>query len=93
MPAKETVRVRYRRARREDGDVVAHFVDFDADPQGNATVYQHIGQHGAASRDWLARSTRKATPAEYAELHAELTRVYSDCTLVVQQNARRKRSR
>lgn len=40
-----------------------------------ATCYARIGQHGACSRDWY-RTTRAATPEEYAALHRELCNIY-----------------
>jgi len=39
------------------------------------TIYQHIGQHGSATRAWYNR-TRRATPAEYAPLLKELRGIY-----------------
>ena len=44
---------------------------------GHVVCYAHIGQHGEASRAWVREKTRPATPAEYAALHAELTRIYA----------------
>ena len=35
------------------------------------TCYAHIGQHSGCSLEWY-HTTRKATPAEYADLKAEL---------------------
>lgn len=40
-----------------------------------ATCYAHVGQHGVCSREWY-NGTRAATPAEYADLLAELRRIY-----------------
>lgn len=40
-----------------------------------ATCYAHVGQHGSCSRDWYW-TTRAATPAEYADLLAELRSIY-----------------
>lgn len=39
------------------------------------TLYQHVGQHGAANLGWYRR-TRAATPEEYADLLAELQGIY-----------------
>jgi hypothetical protein len=36
------------------------------------TSYQYIGQHCAADYDWCIAHSRPATPAEYADLLAEL---------------------
>ena len=38
---------------------------------GTMTCYAHMGQHGSCSMGWY-NTTRKATPAEYANLKAEL---------------------
>lgn len=38
--------------------------------------YAHIGQHGAAHRDWVRYNTRPATPDEYAPLLRELREIY-----------------
>ena len=89
MGKRDKVRVRFRIERRKGGEVFAHLVDA-APEYYMATVYATIGQHHHADRDWLSSRTRKAKPAEYADLLADLTRVYSDCDLVVQQNARRR---
>jgi hypothetical protein len=40
-----------------------------------ATCYAHIGQHGQCSRAWY-RTTRAATPEEYASLLRELRNIY-----------------
>jgi hypothetical protein len=57
------------------GDVIALFPDDPHDQSGREiNSYQHVGQHGAASRD-LITELRPATKAEYAPLHAELERI------------------
>jgi hypothetical protein len=40
-----------------------------------ATYYATVGQHGSCSREWYW-TTRAATPAEYADLLAELRGIY-----------------
>ncbi|MER9833395.1 hypothetical protein NKJ28_00260 [Mesorhizobium sp. M0145] len=53
--------------------VTAVFPAEPADYEGRFySCYAHIGQHGSASREWWQSKTRPATPAEYAELKAEL---------------------
>lgn len=62
------------RAQMEAGTlwITAVFPTEPATMQGDKfTIYQHVGQHGAASLDWYRR-TRAATPAEYADLKREL---------------------
>ena len=54
------------------GSVTAVFPCEPADYSGNGmTCYAHIGQHGACDYGWY-NTTRAATPAEYADLKAEL---------------------
>jgi hypothetical protein len=45
------------------------------------TSYQHVGQHGAADYHACIAASRPATPAEYAELAHELTRIGYDLTI------------
>jgi hypothetical protein len=52
------------------GDVTACFPTIPGNP-GMATCYAHVGQHGSYSWGWY-RTTRLATPDEYADLLAEL---------------------
>ena len=87
----EKIRVRYRVEKRKSGDVVAHFVDLDHDERGvYAGIYMWNGGHGGADRWWLSSATRKATPAEYAEMHAHLVDMYApEYELVIKQSARR----
>ena len=60
------------------GDVTAVFPTLPADYAGRYfTVYAHIGQHGSGGFEWY-RSTRAATPPEYAGLMAELRGIYED---------------
>ena len=47
------------------------------------TCYMHTGQHSGADPDYF-KHHRAATPAEYAELHAELTGIYDDVILQVE---------
>ena len=55
----------------EARDVIAFMPDSDANP-GRVLSYEHFGQHGEADYQRLLRVTRLATPAEYADLLAEL---------------------
>lgn len=61
--------------------VTALFPEIVADSQGNILSYQHIGQHGSASRSLLR--CKKATEDQYKDLLAELTAIYDDCNLTV----------
>lgn len=53
------------------GDVTAVFPELVEDDLGLVRCYAHLGQHGAASRQWYY-TTRPAKPAEYRELAKEL---------------------
>lgn len=67
----DKVKVIYRK---KDGNIIAFLPELRANV-GNIVCYEHIGQHGEASLEYY-HSTEKATPAEYAELHKELQKVY-----------------
>jgi len=43
--------------------------------RGLATCYAHAGQHGECHVAWYLQRTRKAKPAEYAKLAAELVSI------------------
>jgi hypothetical protein len=61
-----------------DGDVTAVFPTIASDIAGHfATCYAHTGQHGGCSREWYY-TTRRADPAEYADLLAELRSIGYD---------------
>jgi len=62
---------------RELYDVTAVFPSIPAtrDPL-QFLCYAHIGQHGAAHRDWIRYNTRPAARSEYAALLAELRAIY-----------------
>lgn len=72
------------RAERSDGDVTAVFPTLPGTCAFDFTVYAHLGQHGSGDSGWY-RSTRPATPAEYAPLLRELRGIYDDCRLVIRQ--------
>lgn len=84
MPAtledRKTVFVRFLRD--SDGDVFAVFhtdasgtATVPADLSGAATVYARVGQHGAASAEYIGEC-EPATAEEYAELESELRGIY-----------------
>jgi hypothetical protein len=54
--------------------VTALFPKVKADDRGNILSYAAIGQHGAASPTLIR--CKRATPAEYADLLAELKGIY-----------------
>lgn len=71
-PHDTTTKVIFRKTRPE-GDIIAVFPLIPHDTTGvNMVCYQHVGQHGSASPDWVSRGTAPATPEEYAPLKREL---------------------
>jgi hypothetical protein len=70
---KPFTRVIFRADRRKDFEVTAVLPD---EPAAHGfVVYAHLGQHGHGSYMWY-RTTRAATPEEYAYLLAELRSIY-----------------
>jgi hypothetical protein len=65
-----------------EGDTIAFFQNgtYECNP-GCVMSYQHIGQHGEASRD-LQAELESATPAEIAILKAELESIGYDVQVV-----------
>jgi hypothetical protein len=58
---------------KDDGSVIALFVEVPADLQGKfCNSYEHIGQHSGADFNGVCEGTRPATPAEFASLKREL---------------------
>ena len=56
-----------------EGNVFALMPELPADNDGiYCTCYQHVGQHCAADYYLCIAESRPATPAEYADLEAEL---------------------
>jgi hypothetical protein len=56
------------------GEILALF-PYMIDDRGYCSCYEHIGQHGAADYHHCIRSTKPASPEEYAELKAELEKL------------------
>jgi hypothetical protein len=74
---------------RNSGDIIALFPDIKADFMGGCLSYEHVGQHAAATYNLVVAATRPATPAEYAELLAELQRIgYDDLRVVTRRGKR-----
>jgi hypothetical protein len=73
----DTIRVIFRAERSGPfkGDVTAVFPDNPWNHHGGMACYAHIGQHSGCSLGWY-RTTRPATPEEYAPLLAELRSIY-----------------
>tara|TARA_Y100000310_G_C20220314_1_gene595447 strand:- start:283 stop:561 length:279 start_codon:yes stop_codon:yes gene_type:complete len=71
---------------KQNGDILALFPSIPHDHNGYyCESYQHIGQHGGADYVHCIGITTPATPAEYADLHAELIRVGYDDLKVYQR--------
>lgn len=72
-----------------NGDIIALFpFEREASTSFACLSYEHIGQHGGADYPGVVRETRPASPAEYAELKAELERI--GYVLEIRQRANRK---
>ena len=81
---KEQVRVEFKKTP-EDGKVIAFFPDTMKDGSCNPGMimsYMHVGQHGEASVEFYNDCTT-CLEEDYADLLAELEKVYDDCELVV----------
>ena len=70
----------------EGGDIIALFPTHPGtnDPY-TCSSYMHMGQHGSADPNLVMRATVPATPAEYANLKAELVSVGYDDLKVYQR--------
>lgn len=53
-------------------DVIAIFPEIVGNDPVTCQSYMHVGQHGACDPNHVIRRSRPATPAEYADLKAEL---------------------
>ena len=82
--SKEQVKVEFKKTP-EDGEVIAFFPDTAKDGSCNPGMimsYMHVGQHGEASVEFYNDCTT-CMEEDYADLLAELEKVYDDCELVV----------
>jgi hypothetical protein len=72
----EKLPIVFRKDRGKEPEIIAVFPTLPQDYQGCfMTCYAHIGQHGGCDFGWY-HSTRRANPAEYADLLAELRQIY-----------------
>lgn len=81
---KEQVEVEFKKTP-EDGEVIAFFPETRYDGSCNPGMimsYMHVGQHGEASVEFYNDCTT-CLEEDYADLLAELEKVYDDCELVV----------
>ena len=81
---KEQVKVEFKKTP-EDGEVIAFFPETKYDGSCNPGMimsYMHVGQHGEASVEFYNDCTT-CLEEDYADLLAELEKVYDDCELVV----------
>lgn len=74
MGKQEKTKVIFRRYP-DAGDIIAIFPELPGtnDP-GTCLCYQHLGQHGDCYPVGVIRSTKPATPEQYASLMRELRR-------------------
>lgn len=81
---KEQVEVEFKKTP-EDGEVIAFFPETMHDGScnpGTIMSYMHVGQHDEASMEFYNDCTT-CLEEDYADLLAELEKVYDDCELVV----------
>lgn len=78
------MRVIFRKWR--NGDIIAWLPDVDVN-LGRCMAYEHVGQHGEGV---YPADTKPALPAEYADLLAELTRIWSPEPLICRTRRRSK---
>lgn len=72
-PKQELDLVIFRRWK-DSGDIIALFPELPADLYGQyCDSYEHVGQHGGADYWGVVQQTTPASPAEAADLAAELT--------------------
>ena len=67
-----------------EGDPIALFPDDLFSPDGSITSYMRVGQHSGAHPS-LVGDLPRATPEQYELLLDELTGIYDDCELVVEE--------
>lgn len=65
---------RWKYVHRDGSGIIALFPNSREHRPGMVMSYERIGQHGAADYQGIISRTRPATPAEYADLKAELER-------------------
>lgn len=76
--------------RKRMGEITAVFPSECGVNEYDMTCYAHVGQHGSCGLAWY-NTTRKAKPAEYADLLAELRCIYApEYQLVVKSRMTRK---
>ncbi len=85
MTAPEKLDVLFRADRKKDPWITAVFPSECGTNRYDMTCYAHVGQHSTCDQGWY-NTTRKAKPAEYAALLAELRQIYApEYELVVKQ--------
>jgi hypothetical protein len=72
----EMLDVIFRADRKKNPEVTAVFPSECGTDEYDMTCYAHVGQHGSCHRGWYNK-TRRALPAEYASLLAELRDIYA----------------
>jgi len=66
------------------GEIVAVFPEIQWDDWPSLACYQHTGQHGPCTADWVRHETVPAKPNEYESLLRELTELvgYDDLVII-----------
>jgi len=77
-----------------NGEVVALFPSLPGGQFGECLSYLHFGQHGAADYGHVVRTTGPASPADRADLQAELVQIgYDDLRVYRRERAWMHRAR
>lgn len=65
-------------------EITAVFPEVQWDNWPSLMCYQHIGQHGGCTAEWVRNETRPATKEEYEPLLRELTELvgYNDLKVI-----------
>ena len=72
--------------RKDKGGIYALFPHEVADYKGNVTSYQHVGQHSAADYKHCIKTSKVATPEQYADLQSELKSIGYNLIIIQKQN-------
>ena len=78
--------------KKEGKDVVAFFPGLPGNDQYDCTCYAHVGQHSAASLQYLGKC-RPAHPSEYQDLYRELQSIGYNLRIVRRRTQKHDKAR
>ena len=89
----EKTPVLFRKWKTPEGDIIAVFPTlpgkYTRDPD-TCLMYEHVGQHGSGSITRVMKSTKAASPDEYAQLKRELEGRGYELQVVYRSSARHR---